>query len=144
MNKREYQKLLGLAEQQKREAIERANKEYQDRLATLNWAFQGGKADLSDAAQRAANDPSSRVIKGEIEKAILGALSQLGATFNHRDVENVLANRGIKRSSLSSALRRLAQDRTHLKVAEQGKGKRATVYAKTSGEVTSDENVTME
>jgi len=123
MNQREYERL-------KADALS----EYKRKLDAIEmvWRMSGG------ANQTGASSNSfleSSVGKGFLSQAIRNALKLLPGEFNIRDVEKqilaidqALASR-IKRASLSSALKRLEEEK-EIVLVEKGKGKRASRYRK--------------
>src|SRR5437879_1070823 len=118
MNQREYERLKG-----------EAAAEYKKKLEAIDlvWRMSGG------TSQNGSNPDVGHVGKGSLLQAVKQAVQFLTGEFTLRDVEkqiqatdSVFAAK-IKRPSLSSTLKRLAEDKDIVLVAA-GSGKRASKY----------------
>jgi hypothetical protein len=114
MNEREYERLKRQIRQ-----------ECAEKLKALETVWAMARNRKSDET----NDIDSR--KGEVLAMVKEAIKDLHGPFTQREIRTALAHMNpdvkLKRASVSSALRRLAQDGT-IMVLETGKGKRSTKY----------------
>jgi hypothetical protein len=118
MNVREYTRLKLEAEAEYRRKLEA--------IETV-WKLSGG------ANQGTATHGTSSLSKGSLHQAVKNAIQFLSGDFSLHDVEKriqesdpALAAR-VKRPSLSSALKRLADDK-EIVLVTTGSGKRASTY----------------
>ncbi len=102
-----------------------------DAIETV-WKMTGG------VTLNAATVEGPGISKGALQQAILVALQALPGEFTLRDIEkqiqindSVFAAK-IKRPSISSALKRLADDKK-IALVTLGKGKRASTYRRVGG-----------
>lgn len=117
MNQREYDRLRA-----------EANADYRRKLEAIEtvWKMSGG-------SQNGAKASGASIGKGALQQAVTGVLALLPAEFTLRDVEKQIRSTRpelagqIKRPSLSSALKRLADDE-QIVVVVTGRGKRASTY----------------
>jgi hypothetical protein len=114
--------------------LEAAKREYKQALAAIDSVAEL----LSEAHDPAENETSVQNCKGRgsLAGAIRAAIADVPPRFTIRDVAAVLerdhpAILGASASStVSSALRRLAEGNGGISLVERGRGKRASVYAK--------------
>lgn len=101
-----------------------AKREYEDKIRSIDMVWKMSQVGTAKGA-------SLRGRKGDVTDIIRGFLPTLkGQNFTLREVAALAEEQTPeppKRSSISSALRRLQEDGT-LKIVTEGKGKRATVY----------------
>ena len=118
MHEREYKKL-------KREI----QAEYDEKIKALEmvWRMSGG------ASQSASKNSGTAIGKGSLLQAVRYALPKISGEFTLREVikqiqaDNPVFAETLKRASLSSTLKRLANDKEIVLVME-GKGKRASKF----------------
>ena len=117
MNQREYEKLKA-----------EAAAEYRRKLEAIEvvWKMTGGTRNDSPSDDTPVN-------KGALQTAIKEAVQFLTGEFTLRDVEKQIGATNsafaakIKRASLSSALKRMAEEK-EITLVTLGKGKRASKY----------------
>jgi hypothetical protein len=118
MNIREYERLK----------VEAAA-EYRRKLEAIEtvWRMSGG------ASQNDADAQATTLGKGSLHQAVKNAVQVISGEFTHRDVEKQIQVSDpaiaakVKRPSLSSALKRLA-DEKEIVLVSAGRGKRASKY----------------
>ena len=118
MHEREYAKL--------RKQIEA---EYRRKLDALDIVYE-----LSGGPANGVPSTGTAIGKGVLAKAVRAAVDRQPDSFTVRDIENRIIEmrpelrKSINRTSISSALKRLAKD-SHIVTRKVGRGKRATVYS---------------
>jgi hypothetical protein len=121
MNQREYEKLRADAAAEYRRKLE---------AIEVVWKMTGG------VSRNGTGADETPVGKGSLQQAVKDALQFISGEFSLRDVEkqiratdSALAAK-VKRPSLSSALKRLANER-QIELVSVGKGKRPSKYRRT-------------
>jgi hypothetical protein len=101
--------------------------EYQEKLKALDLVFR-----MSGGASAKNGDQNARKSKGAVSQAVRNALSRIGGEFDVRDVEKQIKindpTSNFKRASISSTLKRMAEDGDEIICTEKGKGKRVSKY----------------
>jgi hypothetical protein len=103
----------------------RIQQEYDEKIKALDMVFRisGG-----GSPAREANTRSS---KGAVGQAVRAAIQKMSGNFVVRDIENQLKSDDptskIKRASISSTLKRLADD-DEIKLVEEGKGNKGSIF----------------
>lgn len=136
MTERQYNKLQAQIQAEYRDQLEKAAESRQHRLEALDWVRgqTGGNRAGTGNGNGIANGRSTRDT-GLIERVRSAIPALPGETFTAGDLAAALRERhqelngSIKRRSVSSALRRLAENRT-LEVAQEGSGRRPVIYKK--------------
>lgn len=105
--------------------------EYRRKLESLEmvWKMSGG------ASSNGSRTADTVLGKGQLQKAVQHALADITGDFDLHDVwkkirlNNPALAATLKQPSLSSALKRLAEDGT-ITAVSVGRGKRASIYSK--------------
>lgn len=99
--------------------------EYHEKLNALDMVFR-----MSGGAP--AKDNQGRKSKGAVSQAVRNALPKLTGEFGVREVEKQIKTDDpqstIKRASISSTLKRMAEDGETIVRTGEGRGKRASKY----------------
>jgi hypothetical protein len=101
--------------------------EYQEKLRALDMVFR-----MSGGASSRNDDEGARKSKGAVSQAVRNALPKLTGEFGVREVEKQVQDddptSNFKRASISSTLKRMAEDEEVIVRTGEGKGKRGSKY----------------
>ena len=117
MHEREYNKLSKSIEE-----------EYHKKLDALDLVYK-----MAGGNTQNGRSPRTSGRGAQIKQAVMGVLPGMNGEFNQRDIESKITASfpdiavGLKRSSLSVALKRIAES-GKIQIVEAGKGKRPTKY----------------
>lgn len=104
----------------------RIEDEYQEKLKALDMVFR-----MSGGAS-SKNGEQGRTSKGVVSQAVRSALLKMSGEFGVRDIEKQIKTddptSAIKRASISSTLKRMAEDETEITCTEKGRGKKVSKY----------------
>ena len=137
MSPREFERLMTKATKQRDERIRQAEEEYAACKRVLEWAVRGGESSRAVRLSAKASQNGRRVRRGDMERIVAEIVDRLHGDFTVHEIETELSKdkdrKDFARSSVSSALKRLAGPEGKLEIVQNGRPRNPAIYRLSSG-----------